>query len=140
MGNVNNFFFTRLEYESGDWDVDQRMPANLLNSLIEYTTLPVDTQENIIPLSSSEIFHCPFCYLSGHKLVEFTHQEKKILKSMYAMVVLSLLTIAIMISTDFLRNHSKHRWNVSFRLNRKNEDVENVMHGNWLRFLRKAWV
>ena len=22
----------------------------------------------------------------------------------------------------------------------KNEDVENVMHGNWLRFLRKAWV
>jgi membrane dipeptidase len=22
----------------------------------------------------------------------------------------------------------------------KKEDVENVMHGNWLRFLRKAWV
>ena len=22
----------------------------------------------------------------------------------------------------------------------KNEDIENVMHGNWLRFLRKAWV
>ena len=72
----NNFFFTRLQYESGDWDVDQRMPANVLNSLIEYTTLPVDTQENIVPLSSPEIFRCPFCYLSGHKLVEFTREER----------------------------------------------------------------
>ena len=62
MADANKFFFTRLQYESGDWDVDQRMPSNVLNSLIEYTTLPVDTQENIIPLSSSEIFRCPFCY------------------------------------------------------------------------------
>jgi hypothetical protein len=72
----NRFFFTRLQYESGDWDVDQRMPSNLLNSLIEYTTLKVDTQENIVSLSSDEIFRCPFCYLSGHKLVEFTAQER----------------------------------------------------------------
>ncbi len=71
----NKFFFTRLQYESGDWDVDQRMPSNLLNSLVEYTTLPVDTNENIIPLASDKIFSCPFCYLSGHKLVEFTKQE-----------------------------------------------------------------
>jgi hypothetical protein len=77
MRDANKFFFTRLQYESGDWDVDQRMPANLLNSLIEYTTLPVDTQENIVPLSSAEIFECPFCYLSGHKLVEFTQQERE---------------------------------------------------------------
>ena len=35
----NKFFFTRLQYESGDWDVDQRMPSNVLNSLIEYTKL-----------------------------------------------------------------------------------------------------
>jgi hypothetical protein len=73
----NEFFFTRLQYESGDWDVDQRMPSNVLNSLIEYTTIPVDTRENIIPLSSKEIFECPFCYLSGHKLVQFTPQERK---------------------------------------------------------------
>jgi len=73
----SKFFFTRLQYDSGDWDVDQRMPVNLLNSLIEYTNLPVDTQENIVPLSSPEIFRCPFCYLSGHKLVEFTAQERE---------------------------------------------------------------
>jgi hypothetical protein len=52
------------------------MPSNVLNSLIEYTTLKVDTQENIIPLSGDKIFSCPFCYLSGHKLVEFTAAER----------------------------------------------------------------
>lgn len=70
------FFFTRLQYESGDWDVDQRMPSNLLNSLVEYTTLKVDTQEKIITLASDAIFESPFCYLSGHKLVEFTPKER----------------------------------------------------------------
>ena len=73
----NAFFFTRLQYESGDWDVDQRMPSNLLNSLVEYTTLKVDTQENIITLASDDIFKCPFCYLSGHKLVQFTKKERE---------------------------------------------------------------
>jgi hypothetical protein len=71
------FFFTRLQYESGDWDVDQRMPSNLLNSLVEYTTLPVDDRENIVSLSNGDLFRCPFAYLSGHKLVEFTGQERK---------------------------------------------------------------
>ncbi len=51
------------------------MPSNVLNSLVEYTTLKVDTQENIVSLSDQDIFNCPFCYLSGHKLVEFTAEE-----------------------------------------------------------------
>ncbi len=76
MTPVSKFVFTRLQYESGDWDVDQRMPSNVLNSLIEYTTLPVDTRENIISLGSEEIYQHPFCYLSGHKLVEFTQAER----------------------------------------------------------------
>ncbi|MEM9856881.1 MAG: DUF4159 domain-containing protein [Bacteroidota bacterium] len=71
----NAFFFTRLQYESGDWDVDQRMPSNVLNSLVEYTTLRIDKEENIIPLGGDKIYECPFCYLSGHKLVEFTSDE-----------------------------------------------------------------
>src|SRR5688572_26166518 len=53
------------------------MPSNVLNSLIEYTTLPVDANENIVPLSGKQIFRCPFCYLSGHKLVEFTSSERE---------------------------------------------------------------
>jgi hypothetical protein len=74
---ANKFFFTRLQYNSGNWNTDQRMPSNLLNSLVEYTTVPVDTQELVVPLSSPKIFNSPFCYLSGHKLVEFNQEEAK---------------------------------------------------------------
>lgn len=69
------FTFARLRYRSGDWDTDQRMPANVLNSLVEYTTVPINTQEKIIDLGSDEIFNYPFCYLSGHKLVQFDTPE-----------------------------------------------------------------
>ena len=71
------FFFTRLQYDSGDWNTDQRMPSNLLHSLAQYTTIALDTEENVIPLSSDEIFNAPFCYLSGHKLVQFNAQERR---------------------------------------------------------------
>ncbi len=69
------FTFARLRYTSGDWDTDQRMPSNLLNSLIEYTTIPVSLQEKVVDLSSHDIFQYPFCYLSGHRLVQFDAQE-----------------------------------------------------------------
>jgi hypothetical protein len=72
----SKFTFTRLKYHSGDWDTDQRMPSNILNSLIEYTTIPINPTEKIIDLSSNEIFESPFCYLSGHKLVQFDGSEK----------------------------------------------------------------
>lgn len=71
----SKFTFTRLRYRSGDWNTDQRMPSNILNSLIEYTTIPVILQEKIIDLSSNDLFQSPFCYLSGHKLVQFDTQE-----------------------------------------------------------------
>ncbi len=74
--NAAKFTFTRLRYTSGDWDTDQRMPSNILNSLIEYTTIPINPQEKIIDLSSNEIFESPFCYLSGHKLVQFNTIER----------------------------------------------------------------
>jgi len=69
------FTFARIKYTSGDWDTDQRMPANVLNSLLEYTTIPLETEEKIIELGSPDIFKYPFCYLSGHKLVQFNQQE-----------------------------------------------------------------
>jgi len=72
-----DFVFSRIKYESGDWDVDQRMPSNLLNSLVEYTTLPVDTTEKVVNLSSNDIFNYPFTYITGHRLVQFTAMERK---------------------------------------------------------------
>ena len=72
-----DFVFTRLQYDSGDWDiVDQRMPSNLIDSLVAYTTLSVAEREVVVPLGSDEVFRAGFCYLSGHKLVEFTDRER----------------------------------------------------------------
>lgn len=74
---AKKFLFTRLQYQSGDWDTDARMPSNLLHSLVEYTTVPIDENEKIISLNSPEIFKSSFCYLSGHKLVQFAGKEKE---------------------------------------------------------------
>lgn len=71
------FVFSRLQYDSGDWDrVDPRMPSNLLDSLVAYTTIPVDPKESVVPLASSELFEAAFCYLSGRKLVQFSDRER----------------------------------------------------------------
>jgi hypothetical protein len=71
-----DFWFARFQYASGDWDVDQRMPTNLLNSLIEYTTVEVDSREQIVPLGQAERITAPFCYLTGHRLVQFSSRER----------------------------------------------------------------
>ena len=73
----SDFYFTRLTHESGDWDVDIRMPSNVLNSLVEYTTLRIDPVERMVALSDPKMLEAPFCYLAGHKLVQFTPAEKR---------------------------------------------------------------
>ena len=72
----SRFTFARIKYRSGNWDTDQRMPANLLNSLVEYTTIPINQEEKVVDLADSELFLYPFTYLSGHKLVQFNKQER----------------------------------------------------------------
>lgn len=72
-----DFWFTRLMYESGDWDVDQRMPSNLLDALLQYTSLRVDPEEHVIPLADERMLSAPFCYLAGHKLFELNPDERR---------------------------------------------------------------
>jgi hypothetical protein len=72
-----DFWFTRLKYNSGNWDVDQRMPANLITSLIDYTSLRVDPKEQVIALGDPRMLSAPFCYLAGHKAVEFSDMERR---------------------------------------------------------------
>lgn len=72
-----DFWFTRLRYDSGDWDVDQRMPSNLITSLIDYTGMRVDPKEHVLALSDPRVLSAPFCYLAGHKLVEFSPAERR---------------------------------------------------------------
>ena len=72
-----DFWVTRLMYESGDWDVDQRMPVTVLDALLQYTELRVDPVEHVVPLADPRMLDAPFCYLSGHKLVEFNPEERR---------------------------------------------------------------
>lgn len=72
-----DFYFTRLSYESGDWDVDERAPSNILNALIEYTTLRVDLTERVIALADPAMLDSPFCFLAGRRLLRFNHAEKQ---------------------------------------------------------------
>ena len=72
-----DFTFTRLRYASGDWDVDERMPSNLLDSLVRYTTLDVEPRERVVELRDEAMLHAPFCYLAGHRLVSFDPDERR---------------------------------------------------------------
>ncbi len=73
-----DFRFVRLRYQSGDWDVDQRMPANLLHSLLEYTTVQIDTREHVVDLASPAVLDTPFAYMAGHRLVQFGRDERSV--------------------------------------------------------------
>ncbi len=72
-----DFWFTRLRYESGDWDVDQRMPSNMITALIDYTNLRVDPKEHVVALADPKMLTAPFCYMAGHKSVSFTPAERR---------------------------------------------------------------
>ena len=73
---MKDFEFVRARYESGDWWVDERMPANVLDSLLQYTTLTVEPEERIVALSDPAVLHAPFLYLAGHRLVELDRRER----------------------------------------------------------------
>ena len=56
----SEFVFARLRYDSGDWDYNPKVAANVLNSVLEYTTIPVYPEEVVIPASSGELLAFPF--------------------------------------------------------------------------------
>ena len=76
-GASYDFWFTRLRYESGDWDCEQRMPSNMITALVDYTNLRVDPKEHVVALADPKMLTAPFCYLTGHKLVEFSPAERR---------------------------------------------------------------
>jgi hypothetical protein len=76
LSAVSGFTFARLRYGSGNWDADPKMPSNLLNSLVEYTSIRVDPNERIVDASSESINDYPFVYLTGNKMLRFTEAER----------------------------------------------------------------
>ena len=77
----SEFVFARLRYDSGDWDYNPKVAANVLNSVVEYTTIKVFPEEVVIAASSDELLSFPFIFMTGHKLVRFTPREREHLRS-----------------------------------------------------------
>lgn len=77
----SEFVFARLRYESGDWDYNPKVAANVLNSVVEYTSIPVYPEEVVIAASSDALLSFPFLFMTGHKLVRFSASERERLKS-----------------------------------------------------------
>lgn len=76
LSAVSGFTFARLRYRSGNWDADPKMPSNLLNSLVEYTSIRVDPNERIVDVGSEALSNYPFVYLTGNKMLRFTETER----------------------------------------------------------------
>jgi hypothetical protein len=76
LSAVSGFTFARLRYNSGNWDADPKMPSNLLNSLVEYTSIRIDPNERIVDVSSEQLSNYPFVYLTGNKMVRFNETER----------------------------------------------------------------
>ncbi|HUQ33279.1 MAG TPA: DUF4159 domain-containing protein [Pyrinomonadaceae bacterium] len=76
LSSVSGFTFARLRYGSGNWDADPKMPSNLLNSLVEYTSIRIDPNERIVDVASDQLSNYPFVYLTGNKMVRFSETER----------------------------------------------------------------
>jgi hypothetical protein len=72
----SEFVFARLRYESGDWDYNPKVAANVLDSLLQYTAIPVYREEVVIAPGSSDLLSFPFVFMTGHKLVRFSAAER----------------------------------------------------------------
>ncbi|MDP1570493.1 MAG: DUF4159 domain-containing protein [Vicinamibacterales bacterium] len=74
---AHEFVFARLRYDSGDWEYNPKVAANVLNSVVEYTQIPVYPEEIVITADSAELGAFPFLFMTGHKLVRFSSRERE---------------------------------------------------------------
>ena len=77
---ASEFVFARLRYDSGDWDYNPKVAANVLNSIVEYTSIRVFPDEVVIPAGSDDLLSFPFLFMTGHKLVRFSSGERERLR------------------------------------------------------------
>ncbi|WP_411279720.1 DUF4159 domain-containing protein [Gemmatimonas sp.] len=74
------FVFATAQYASGDWDSAPMLPANVIDSIARYTSLPVRPQGVTVPVSSEAVFAYPLLFLTGHLPVRFTTREAAVLR------------------------------------------------------------
>jgi hypothetical protein len=76
-GGTSEFTFARLRYDSGDWDYNPKVCSNVLDSIVQYTNIPVHQDEVVITADSAELLAFPFLFMTGHKLVRFNDKERE---------------------------------------------------------------
>ena len=77
---LQEFRWTSVQYEVGDWESGLGMVANLIDTIARYTILPVAPRGSIVPLGSRQIFEHPFVWFTGHFPLAFTEQERENLR------------------------------------------------------------
>jgi hypothetical protein len=77
---VTPFVFATAQYESGDWDSAPLVPANIIDSIARYTSLPVAPSGAIVPLASESLLRYPFVWLTGHLPVRFSDAERRMVR------------------------------------------------------------
>ena len=80
MSAPNEFVFATAQYESGDWDSAPLLPANLVDTVARYTSIPVAPRGAIVSLASDDLLRYPFVWLTGHLPVRFTSREREQLR------------------------------------------------------------
>jgi hypothetical protein len=76
---LSEFVFATAQYDSGNWDGAPLVPANIIDTIARYTTIPVAPSGVVVPLGSADILRYPFVFLTGHLPVRFTPDERRML-------------------------------------------------------------
>ena len=79
---MTRFVFCTGQYDSGDWDSAPLVPANLIDSIAQYTSISVAPTGVNVPLASDAILQYPLVYLTGHLPVRFSEAERRNLRTL----------------------------------------------------------
>ena len=79
---MTRFVFCIGQYDSGDWDSAPLVPANLIDSVAQYTSIAVAPSGVNVPLASDAILQYPFVFLTGHLPVRFSEAERRNLRTL----------------------------------------------------------
>jgi hypothetical protein len=74
---MSEFVFATAQYESGDWDSAPLVPANIVDTIARYTSIPVAPTGVVVPLSDERMLRFPLLYLTGHLPVRFSAVERR---------------------------------------------------------------
>jgi hypothetical protein len=79
---MTRFVFCTGQYDSGDWDSAPLVPANLIDSVAQYTSIAVAPTGVNVPLASDAILQYPLVYLTGHLPVRFSDAERRNIRTL----------------------------------------------------------